>query len=181
MKRYLVHALGLALIVAGLTADGQFAQFLNNSDVFLSGANTWASPATLTNVTARGTFGTAGLLTVGAGLTQTATTLVPASAGTNYGIDLSATSLAYKSMTNHITFTGLTNNTLGAICRVLIYNGSGSSYLVRAPAGGIYSSTMAGLADWPITLTNTTALIVDIFGMGTASSNALYRATRLLP
>lgn len=201
MKRFLYHLACLVALTAGLTADGQFAEFPSTTTTFLRGDNTWATPTTFgaisattiaasgaqTNsstlgvagaITAAGALGVSGRTTFGAGLTMTPTTLVPASGGTNYGIDMSLWSSAYKAMTNHMTFTGITNNAAGAYFRAMIHNSSGGDLLVRVPAGGIYYSDPSG---FPLTVTNTTAVLIEVFGMGTQSTNALWAYRRFVP
>ena len=189
MKRFLP----LLALLGVLPVSGQFAQFPADATKFLSGANTWVVPGTFGAISAttvdatdavllESTVAISGRLTVGAGVKLTPTTLVPASSGTNYGIDMALWSSAYKSMTNVVAFTGITNNAAGAYFRAMLYNGSGGNLVVRAPAGSIFQDEpVTGAAAFPLTVTNTTAVLIEVFGMGTASTNALWAYRRFIP
>ena len=193
MKRFLYHFACLVALAAGLTADGQFAQFPSTTTVFLRGDNTWVTPTTFGAISATTVDATGAVLlestvsigdrmTIGAGLKLTPATLVPASGGTNYGVDMALWSSGYKAMTNHMTFTGITNNAAGAYFRAMIHNSSGGDLLVRVPAGGIYhDEPVTGGSAFPLTVTNTTAVLIEVFGMGTQSTNALWAYRRFVP
>jgi hypothetical protein len=153
-------------MLAGLSASAQFAQFPDNISCFLAGNNTWRIPSLVSNTTMSGS------------LVRTVATLAP-SAATNFGIDFSASPAGFIQATNHVAITGLTNNAAGAAYQLLIVNSSGSDLNITAPSTA-YKSGYAAVADFPVVLTNGTAAFVDIFGYGTASSNALYRFTRFV-
>lgn len=144
----LIAAMGVAL-----GARAQVPEYPNDAGKYLSGAGTWV----LRNV-------------------LSLATLAPASAGTNYGIDLTSSSGGLILMTNHVTITGLTNNAAGATYQLLIVNVSGSDFVLRTPSTAFTS--MISVSDSPMTVSNQVAAIVEIAGYGSNTTNALYRIRR---
>lgn len=162
-----------AVFLIGLAAFAQFAQFPGTPTTFLAGDNTWREPTAVSTLTVDD-------LVVDESLSFTVATLAPASLGTNYGLDVTASPAGLIAMTNHVHVTGLTNAAAGRSYRLLVLNSSGSTFNVTV-ASGYKSSTTAGVPDLPTTLTNNTAAILDVYCYGTGTTQAVYRFRRFLP